>query len=250
MENYILYNGLMDLSDVPLNATKALLDLLHVKVDEANPKKKDIGYNLRYYEKYFDIFKPTLEFAKEENKTILALENSSHLALKKANDIFEIDAKIKSVNDVILQNLKNDFTHFFDKFNLGIYFGSDDESLNQDFIPKILNHTKVKIKNLQNTYKNDGYFLANTDEDMAYKMAGDILFDAFDSGCDFLVVNDIRSFYFFDNFQKQIAKKLKRPLGEAGIPILFTSQVLLMAYGKVKKEENFTNLHKVNPNFI
>lgn len=250
MEKYILFDGLLELNQAPINATKSILELLHVDYIEANSKQKDIGYNLRYYEKYLDIFKPTLEFAKDKNSSILALENSSLLALKKANEIFQTNVDIKSANDIILQNLNNDFTHYFDKFNVGIYYGSDDEEIEQNSISKILQKTKAHEINLQNRYKNDGYFLLDFNKDMAFKMAGDIIFDGFDSGCDFLIVNDIRSFYIFDNFQTNIAKRLKRPLSEVGVPILFISQILLMAYGKTKAEENFTNLHKVLPSFI
>lgn len=250
MEKYILFDGLLDLNQAPLSATKSLLELLHVEYIEANSKQKDIGYNLSYYERYLDIFKPTLELARDENRAILAVENSSLLALKKANEKFQTNVEIKSVNDIILQNLNDDFVHYFDKFNTAIYYGSDDEQLSQDSLTEILQKTKAHEIVLQNRYKNDGYFLLDFDKKMALKMAGDILFDGFDNGCDFLIVNDIRSFYIFDNYQKDIAKRLKRPFSEYGMPILFISELLLMAYGKIKTEENFTNLHKVLPSFI
>ncbi len=83
--------------------------------------------------------------------------------------------------------------------------------------------------------------------EIAKKIAAKILFDAFDNGADFLIVNDIRTFTFFDSFQKKIAKVFGRDIN---LPILTLSQVILLSLGVTDKNILGFNKHFIKPTFV
>lgn len=252
MENYLLFDKtIKGLNTAPFEATKKLLDLLEISYECVNEGKEDIGFEQRFLDtdKFYDIFKPTLLKAKEEKKSIIALESSSYLGLHKAKEALDIDVGIISSNDLVFEKIQTkEIKNSFKEFNAGIFYG--DNGLDQSAVSELLKFTEAKEINLLNAYENDAFSLMELDEDMALKMSGDILFEAFDNGCDFLVVNDIRSFSMFDTNQDKIQKIKKRPFGENGFAVLSISQVLLMALGKVKMDENLTDKHKIKPDFI
>lgn len=274
MSDFILYDKLIsNLNAKPFNASEELLKLFDISYEKFPQKACDVGYEKRFLdEDFYKRFEGVLLHAKESNKTILTQENSSHLGLCEAMKKLQIPVQITSTCKIVYEHLqKAKIKHNFDNFNAGVYQG-DHKLMENEFIPKILHFLKAKEIKLQNTHSCSGFeildlnadkskkmannFLSKTltrafvlselNQDMAYEMAGDILFETYDSGCDFLVVNDIRAFYLFDNFQKNIAKTKKRPLGENGIPILSIYEVLLLALG----ETNEISSHKIKPDFI
>ncbi len=240
MNEYILFCDIINLNQAPINAAKTLLSFLQIPYTNYSSNSKDLGFELDFLDGYCDIFKPVLIKAQQEHKTILALELSSYLGLKKANDFFNLNIEIKSVNEIVLQYLKPDFKHDFNGFKASIYQA-------QPFVKEILKHTKLSLVTLDTTYQNDGYFLLNTDKDIAFKMASEIVYDTFDKGSDMLIVDDIRAFYIFDNFQNNLAKTAKRVLGEYGLNILFLTEILCLAYGL---KDDFSALHKTKISFI
>lgn len=249
MKNYLLHDMLIkDHNDAPFQACKALLTLLGIEYELVKNAKNDMGSDLRYKKNYHEVFKSTLEEAKEKNSPLIALENSSYLGLKYSAKAHDIKVDILHVNDILAQ-MQNELVHNFSNFNVAIYYGSNDESLNQKSLLEILNFTKAKSVRFERTYAHDGFEFLDFNKALAYKMAGEILFSAYDSACDFLVMNDIRSFHIFDTHQKRVAKAYGRSLSD-GLPILSAAQVLLMALGKTKLEENLTSLHVIKPNFI
>lgn len=249
MNNYLIYNKLVsNLNRAPFDATISLFDELNIPYELCNEAKHDIGYELHAYNKinFNKIFQPLFK----DDKTIITLENSSHLGILKSK---QSDQKVISFLEVLKQNaqtIKSKIEHKFEKFNVGVYMGDNEVDLNKDDISYLLNLTGIKEINLKSIHEPDGYSLLDFNEKISYKMAGKILFDAYDSGCDFLIVNDIRSFNLFDKYQKNIEKTTKRPLGKYGLGVFNISQIILMSIGKVKLEENFTNLHEVKPSFL
>lgn len=256
MENYILFDKTIEnLNSAPFDATKKLFDLLNISYDIASATNKDIGFEQRFLDldKYYEIFKPTLLEAQENKKSIIALENSSYLGLFEAKNALHVNVEILMPWDIIFEKMTNNQTNtivnYFENFSAGIYNGSCEIS-GQNSISKLLKLVKAKEISLQNSYEDDAYNILELDEKMALQRAGDILYDAFDSGCDFMIVSDIRSFNIFDSYQKKIEVVKKRPLGESGFPLLSISQVLLMALGKIDTSENQVNKHTIKPSFI
>lgn len=251
MKNYLIFDTLIEhYNDAPFQACKALLALLHVKHESIRNTNNDIGYDLRYKKDLQTVFQDALNTAKEKNAPIIALENSSYLGLKEAIKKANATVELVHVNDILLQYLtQKDIIHNFSNFNGAIYYGSDDENLKQEALSKLLQLTHAKEIHLNTTYAHDGFSFLEFDKNVALQMGAKIVFDAYDNSCDFLIINDIRSFNIFDTYQKQLTKAYGRPLG-IGLPILSIGQVLLMALGKTKPKENLTSLHVIKPSFI
>lgn len=252
MNSYIIYDKLIkDLNPEPFMATKALLDLLNIPYETTKSDNHDLGYELSGYDKveFSKIYKPLFD---SEN-TIVTIENSSHLGICKAKEELGATNEILPFYTLLNRNLeliKLKLIHPFEKFNVGVYLGANDMDLKKDDISNLLKLIGAKEIGLKNAHEPDGYSIKHFDVSISYKMAGEVLFEAFDTGCDFLIVNDIRTFDLFDGYQKQIQKSVKRPLGDHGFGIFTISQILLMALGKVKPEENFTDSHTIKPSFL
>ncbi len=249
MQKY-LYNKLIkNLNDAPFQAGCVLLEDLSMGLEACQDGKRDIGYELSGYdyERYCSIFEDVL------SGDIVALEDSSYLGLLEAKKFYKKECKITPLREVLNENseiIKSKIIHKFDKFNVGVYLGTNVDKNKQESLFSLLNLIGAKPVKFDSSDEPDGYSLLDVNKTMAYKMAGNVIFDAFDRGCDFLIVDDIRSFHIFDTYQKQIQKSVKRPLGKDGMAILGISQVLLMALGKVSTEESFTSSHIVKPTFI
>jgi succinate dehydrogenase / fumarate reductase cytochrome b subunit len=78
-------------------------------------------------------------------------------------------------------------------------------------------------------------------------MAGAVLLEAFDSGVDFLIVSDIRTFFMLDTCRKEIEKAVGRPIP---LYILTLPQVVLMALGVTDKKVLGFDGHKVKPTIL
>lgn len=95
------------------------------------------------------------------------------------------------------ENLKCDFSNF----NIGCY--------NFDLEDSLKSRLKARFINFDKAYKNNAYSLLKLNEELSYKMAADIVLDAYDSGCDFLLLENEEDFYLFDT----CAKKLMQSCG-------------------------------------
>ncbi|MCR8677408.1 HdrB C-terminal domain-containing protein [Campylobacter sp. S4:11] len=125
---------------------------------------------------------------------ILACEYSSYEIMSKIE-------KIQYAPKVFLDYLKQEhIKYFFDQFNIGIYQGFSNASCSLE-LAKIL---KANIIDFERKYKSCGYSFLNLNAELAYKNAAAIMLDAYDSGCDFLVVEDFYSFYMFDKCSKEL----------------------------------------------
>ncbi|ELE3136058.1 DUF5644 domain-containing protein, partial [Campylobacter coli] len=90
----------------------------------------------------------------------------------------------------------------FDNFNIACY----------GF--KIKDDIKSKIKahfiSYENSNKNNGFSLLQLNPELSYKMAANIILDAYDSGADFMVVNQAKDFYMFDTCSKKLMQSSGR----------------------------------------
>ncbi len=90
----------------------------------------------------------------------------------------------------------------FDNFNIACY----------GF--KIKDDIKSKIKahfiSYENNDKNNGFSLLQLSPELSYKMAANIILDAYDSGADFMVVNQVKDFYMFDTCSKKLMQSSGR----------------------------------------
>ncbi|EGS0794809.1 hypothetical protein I7U11_000642, partial [Campylobacter coli] len=79
---------------------------------------------------------------------------------------------------------------------------------------KIKDDIKSKIKahfiSYENSDKNNGFSLLQLSPELSYKMAANIILDAYDSGADFMVVNQAKDFYMFDACSKKLMQSSRR----------------------------------------
>ncbi|MGB2553099.1 DUF5644 domain-containing protein [Campylobacter sp. MOP51] len=76
-----------------------------------------------------------------------------------------------------------------------------------------------------------GFELIGLNDELAFKLAGEILFDAFDSGADFLLVDNEQAFYMFDTLSNKLQKSIGRSLEK--FYILRTAELVSLANGEI-----------------
>lgn len=126
-----------------------------------------------------------LNVEEEENKGFVYFCNK--LGFK-----FDDDKKILDTNVLDKYEISN-FEPKFTNFNIAVYNDKQCQNLAKKFGGKIIKFDLQNDDILQNV--NEIY---KFDKDCALRLAGEILFDAFDNGADFLLVNSEFAFKFFD----------------------------------------------------
>lgn len=91
-----------------------------------------------------------------------------------------------------LKEIKYDFKNF----NIALYGFEACDTLKAKL--------KAEIISYENSTKNNGFTLLNLNPKLSYKMTADILLDAYDSGADFMVVEEEKDFYLFDTCAKKL----------------------------------------------
>lgn len=114
-----------------------------------------------------------------------------------------------------LENIKYDFKGF----NIGLYDCKSDDL-----------KTKLKAKFVDFKSPSSGFELLNFNANLAYKIAADIVLNAYDSGCDFLVVDKAKDFYMFDTCSKNLMKESGRDFED--FYILSSYELIALAQGE------------------
>ncbi|EAK3641971.1 hypothetical protein BHT78_00450 [Campylobacter coli] len=86
--------------------------------------------------------------------------------------------------------------HNFKDFNIAFYGFNACDTLKSKL--------KAKFISYENSIKNNGFSLLNLNPTLSYKIAADIVLDAYDSGADFMVVKEEKDFYLFDTCAKKL----------------------------------------------
>ncbi|MFH5343643.1 DUF5644 domain-containing protein [Campylobacter coli] len=151
-------------------------------------KEKGIFYHL---ESKNEILETTIKNLQNEILNLgLFDKNILHFDLPKTN---AFDNEIKELGEI---------KYDFNDFNIACY----------GF--KIKDDIKSKIKahfiSYENSDKNNGFSLLQLNPELSYKMAASILLDAYDSGADFMVVNQAKDFYMFDTCSKKLMQSSGR----------------------------------------
>jgi succinate dehydrogenase / fumarate reductase cytochrome b subunit len=250
-------------------SAKELLKTLEIKAPVLSKSKQDIGSegkalkNEAYY--YNNAY--NLAITKKENCTLICPDDSSFnsfldtkkelnendelkekISIKLENDGLElsVDTKVLHVNNLInLSKLKSMIIKPFDNFNVAIFYSNKNEpnSLSKD----ILSTLGAKIINFDTAYDSNGYEILTASCELADKLAGKIMLDIFDNGADFVLTDDSRSIAMFDTRQKKLETSVGRDIQ---LPVLSTSQVVLMALGCEDRAKIGLDLHKVKTKII
>ena len=127
--------------------------------------------------------------------------------------------------------------HSFTQFKAGL-FGEKCECSN-----KLFGFAKLVKINLSN--QNSGASIYNHNKKIALQLAGRVLQEALDNGCDFVVVKSSEDFEMLERHQKEIECEIGRTLQ---IPVLTAQEVLLLSLGELDKID--LNYHTVNISFL
>ncbi|MDR2080920.1 MAG: hypothetical protein LBP54_03400 [Campylobacteraceae bacterium] len=217
-------------------------------------------------------FAEILARAGKNGESIIAFDTSSYLSLLFSKRFIISSAEIKreidqflnpleltanfladvihintfAASHVVVESMKKKLKYQFDNFKAALYLGADiriDERFNKE-LDKFFKAIKLKCVKFGREFSPDGYELLRYAPETAFKMAGAILLDAFDSGADFLIVSDARTFYLMEAQRKQITKAVGR---EIPIYILTLPQLALIAAGITDKSVLGFDAHKIKP---
>ena len=275
MAQYRLFDNIIekDVASSFVVAAKELLKKLEINAPVLKNSKQDIAsegmalnedaflYNCAY----------NLALGKKDDANIICVEDSSYTSLNIAKIILVenselrdavsrelqkekldlcLDTKVLHINDVLkdvvgFDKLKKMIERPFGKFNIAIFNGNKTQNLatNDD----IMRLVGANIVYFDTQNDSDGYEILSASEDLAEKLAGKIMLDAFDNAADFVVTNDARSFVMFEPRQKSLERCVGRDIG---LSVFSTSQVVLMALGCDSTSKLGLDLHKVPTTLI
>ncbi|MBE0490795.1 MAG: hypothetical protein IBX44_00925 [Sulfurospirillum sp.] len=268
MKNYVLFDKL---STPALNFTetaKLLLTKLQINFTLNDGFKKDLGLAVKAYNdlKFHTNNAFNLTLASKNAQDIICVDESSYLSLCLTKQELTADNKLKALvekelampvnldtkvmyiteilHDIVgLKQLKSLVKSSFGEFYCTVFRGSSDARLAQfmqrDICDTLVSLIDAKNVKIQSAYGSDGFEIYSIAQSVAYNLSGVFLLDAFDHGADFILVNDINSFFMFDVNQKAIEKVVGRDIA---LPILNLSQVILLALGE--KEQLQFDKHK------
>ncbi len=154
-------------------------------------------------------------------------------------------------NDIGVEKIASRVKNSFKDFNIAVHYGNSycelKEKLNIENIEIILNSIGAKVIKLDSIYNSLGSEYLNSNSEIAYKMAGEILLDMFDCSTDIVTSTDTNTFIMFDKNQKAIECEMGRDIK---IPFLNLAQLILLAIGEVETKKLGLEYHKIVPKFI
>lgn len=180
---------------------------------------KELG--LDYYHKFYD------ENIEQRYKNMSLKDENILLCEYSSFELFSFNNEACYAPNLALEKLvlKNSFK----AFNAAIYQGFHDASTSL----KALDLLGAKNVAFNRQFKSNGYELLHIDPETAFANAACIVFDAYDSGADFLVVEDLYSFIMFDTHAKELQRYMNRSLND--FYILSLPQLLSLGAGVIPK---------------
>jgi len=281
MKKYVLFDSIIDINHtLPLaTSAKELLKVLNLEIPVLNGANRDTGIDSMGEDisKFYLQNAKTLALASKEKSDIVCVEDSSFLSLKttanelkkddklrdsvsaelKEDDLeLNLDIEILTLADFIIKEfgtgkLKKSIKNSFDKFLAALYLGSYQCQLSSftdtTSYEKLLDVTGVKLVKYDLKNQVCGYDINDTNKELSYKIAGNLMLDMFDNAADFVVVNDARSFVMFDEHQKELEQNVGR---EIGLDIFSLAEVLLLALGITDKKRIGLDNHIIKTNIV
>ncbi len=250
---------------------KELLKELGIEFEVLNGAKKDIGTEGKGLNEEAFLYNCAYNLSLAKEHEIVCVEDSSYISLNFTKmilleddglrlKIFEklkkdgvepcLDIKVLHICDLLydligVEKLSTLVKNSFKDFKVGIFEGN--KTLSNKKTKKILESIGARVVSFDSSDQSDGYEIFMASKQIAQKLAGKILLDAFDNAADFVIANDTRSFFMFDSRQNSIERVVGR---EINLPIYSISHIVLMALGCVDKEKLGVNLHKVKTTMI
>jgi len=154
------------------------------------------------------------------------------------------------IDNITIEKVKAELKHPFEDFHVAFYAGSFEcENLEevQNEAENLLTAIGAKVVKFASAGSSDGFDIVAANSTIAYKKAGNIVLDAYDSGAEILVVDSKESHFMMDQLVKKCACETGRDIK---IPILNISQIVALAIGMTDKSKIGLDGHKIKPEFV
>lgn len=160
-------------------------------------------------------------------------------ALLEVLGIGEVQSPLEAIADALQTRAPK---HPFTAFKVGVYLGGQN---NASTLERLVAFSGAKTASLSRAHHHCGAALYPHAKEIALKMAGDILLEAYDTGCDFVLVDDALDFAFLETNQNAMSTAVNRGVK---IPVLTPAQLILLALGEFDKTA--LSSHTVKPTFV
>jgi hypothetical protein len=161
------------------------------------------------------------------------------------------DCALETIIDNIgLERVSAAVKHPFSNFKVAFYagdFACKDVAEVKSEARKVLETIGAMVVNFASDVKGDGFDIVATNQTIAFKKAATILFDAFDSGAEILVIDSKETHFMIDQCKKECEKAMGRDIR---IPVLNISQMVALATGTTNREKLGLDAHKIAVEFI
>jgi heterodisulfide reductase subunit B len=153
------------------------------------------------------------------------------------------------VDNITLAKITPEVKHPFSDFKVAFYAGDfaccDIAEVKQN-AKEVLEAIGAQVVDFAASTKGDGFDIVGAERSIAYKKAGAIIFDAFDSGAEILVVDSKETHYMIDKCKKEVERAVGRDIR---LPVLNISQIVGLSLG-MSGESLGVDAHKIVVDFI
>ena len=133
--------------------------------------------------------------------------------------------------------------HDFNEFNIAYYKGNN----SCDNTNSLLDQLNAKVLNLSSMSNDLAMASFNDNKEFTYKLAANVILDAFDNSADLLVVDNEDTFYLFDYNRRELEKVSGRDII---LPVIHVNELQKLASGAHESVRATLEKHKVNPEII
>ncbi len=154
------------------------------------------------------------------------------------------------VDNITLEKVSESLKYPFLDFKVAFYagdFACKDLAEVKEEATKVLETIGAKVVPFSYWSKGDGFDIVASSKEIGFKKAANIIFDAFDSGAEILVVDSKETHFMIDQHKAECEKALGRDIR---IPVLNIAQMVALAVGITNREKLGLNAHKIEVTLI
>ncbi len=224
-------------------------------------------YPYSWNHKTITLLRDSLSLVKEENEPLEWMKNflnkkfnkiemdyyeaadtvlAAHFGIR-YDDISSLELILKKIG---LEKIENELKRPFNNFYISFYSGNfscKNYSAVQKSAESILSALGANVVSFSSSDRADGSSLVETAPHIAFKKAGNIMLDAYDSGAEILVVDSKTSHFMMD----QNVEKCEELTGrDIKIPVLSLAQIVCLALDFANPDVLGCSYHKIKPTFI
>jgi succinate dehydrogenase/fumarate reductase-like Fe-S protein len=244
-ESYKIYFYASNTLNVEYNYIGDAILLLACDLIEKFPNKekeilnriKESEYGIQFHT---SLSNRILNFDQSIEDKIVNLKNKLNISktVDKQNFKSSVSKKIDFGTFKKVQNIKHDFKDF----SLA-YLKSE----NSEDKSNLISNLKAKVLNLSSLNQDLAKDTFHLNPELTYKLTSTLMLDAYDSGADFIVVDNDQDFYLLDFNRKNMESVIGR---EINIPVLHINELENLAMGEYDLAKATFKNHTLDPKII